>query len=130
MNDYVVAKMLLNALVSKCVGITTEQNLRTTIGNYEPAFNGVNNNDNKNESYDRKNCGGFLCDESSCKKLSTITPNSGLFSLMNVLGIIVDDPENVIMPALKRDPNWADYLDRQQVFSLKGHNDLVELFSL
>ncbi|XP_043683631.1 uncharacterized protein LOC122636472 isoform X1 [Vespula pensylvanica] len=113
MNNYIVAKMLLNVLVRKCVGFTSDQNLIITRRNETMIKDG----NNKNELYNQKNCGGFLCSESSCKKLSTISPNLGLFSLTYILAIIVNDPEDVIIPALKQDPNWANYLDRQQVWN-------------
>ncbi|XP_046837057.1 uncharacterized protein LOC124432294 isoform X1 [Vespa crabro] len=113
MNNYVVAKMLLNMLVRKCVGFTSDQN--SLIMKKNESTNKKGNN--KNELYNEKNCGGFLCQESGCKKLSTISPNLGLFSLTYILAIIVNDPEDVIMPALKKDPNWANYLDRQQVWN-------------
>ncbi|XP_043499356.1 uncharacterized protein LOC122522360 isoform X2 [Polistes fuscatus] len=113
MNNNVVAKLLLNTLVRKCIGFTSEEeNLTIT---KEKLTNNKEGN-NKNEKI-KTNCGGFLCSESSCKKLSKISANLGLFSLTYILAVSVNKPEDVIIPALKQDPNWANYLDRQQVWN-------------
>ncbi|KAI4500810.1 hypothetical protein M0802_004021 [Mischocyttarus mexicanus] len=117
MNDYVVAKLLLNMLVRKCIGFTSEENLPTT---KDKSTNKIEKKMNKKENKslkDKTNCGGFLCSELSCKKLSRISGNLGLFSLTYILAVSVNKPENVIIPALKQDPNWANYLDRQQVWN-------------
>ncbi|XP_015188983.1 PREDICTED: uncharacterized protein LOC107073068 isoform X3 [Polistes dominula] len=113
MNNNVVAKLLLNTLVRKCIGFTSEEENFTMT-----KVKSTNNKDgnNKNEKI-KTNCDGFLCSESSCKKLAKISTNLGLFSLTYILAVSVNEPEDVIIPALKQDPNWANYLDRQQVWN-------------
>ncbi|KAK2583104.1 hypothetical protein KPH14_009131 [Odynerus spinipes] len=109
MNNHAVAKILLKTLVRRCVGFTSDQKSMTTTT--------VTKKHGKKETSGETNCGGFLCSESACQKLSTISGSLGLYSLSYILAISVNDPEHIIIPALKEDPNWANYLDRQQVWN-------------
>lgn len=99
MSNYVVARMLLKTLVRQNVGITC-----------------VDDSDTADKSKrDEKSCSGFLCSGSACDKTLKITSALALYSLFHVLVVTVNEPEHVIIPALKQDPNWSNYLDRQQV---------------
>lgn len=99
MNDYVVGKMLLKTLVRQNMGFT-----------FVDEYDAVDKS-KKNE----KSCGGFLCSGSACDKSLKITSALALYSLSHVLVVTVNEPERVIIPALKQDSNWSNYLDRQQV---------------
>lgn len=99
MNKYVVAKMLLKTLVRQNIGFTCVDD------------NNVTDNSKRNE----KSCNGFLCNGSTCDKSLKITSALTLYSLFYILVVTVNKPEHVIIPALKQDPNWSNYLDRQQV---------------
>lgn len=99
MNDHAVAKMLLKTLVRQNAGLTS-----------------VDDSDAIDKSKeDGKSCSGFLCNGSACNKSLKLTPALALYSLFHILVITVNEPERVIIPALKQDPNWSNYLDRQQV---------------
>lgn len=99
MNNCIVAKMLLVTLVRQNVGFTC-----------------VDENDVADKArMDQMSCGGFLCSGSACDKSLKITSALALYSLFHILVITVNEPEHVIIPALKQDPNWSNYLDRQQV---------------
>lgn len=99
MSNYVVAKMLLKTLVRQNVGVTC-----------------VDDSDAAEKSKtNERSCSGFLCSSSACDKTLKITSALALYSLFHVLVITVNKPEHVIIPALKQDSNWSNYLDRQQV---------------
>jgi len=99
MNDYAVARMLLKTLIRQNTGFTCMDD-NGAISEMKSAG---------------KSCGGFLCNGSACDKSPRITPALALYSLSYVLMVTVNEPEYVIIPALKQDPNWSNYLDRQQV---------------
>lgn len=99
MNDYIVGKMLLKTLVRQNVGFTSMDEC--------DALDKL--------MKDEKSCGGFLCSGSACDKSLKITSALALYSLFHVLVVTVNEPKRVIIPALKQDPNWSNYLDRQQV---------------
>ncbi|XP_050458079.1 uncharacterized protein LOC126854933 [Cataglyphis hispanica] len=101
MNDYVVGKMLLKTLIRQNVGFTSVDECDTL----------------DKSKKDKESCGGFLCNGSACDKSLKITSALALYSLSHVLVITVNEPESVIIPALKQDPNWSNYLDRQQVWN-------------
>ncbi|XP_018401787.1 PREDICTED: uncharacterized protein LOC108778955 [Cyphomyrmex costatus] len=101
MSNYVVAKMLLKTLVSQNMGVTCVDD-SDAVGKSK-----------KNE----KSCSGFLCSSSACDKTLKITSSLTLYSLFHVLVVTVNKPEHVIVPALKQDPNWSNYLDRLQVWN-------------
>lgn len=98
MSNYAVARMLLKTLVRQNVGVTCVDD-------------DVVNKSKKGE----KSCSGFLCNGSACDKELKITSTLVLYSLFHVLVVTVNEPEHVIILALKQDPNWSSYLDRQQV---------------
>lgn len=99
MNNYIVGKMLLKTLVRQNVSFTS-----------------VDECDALDKSQKgEKSCGGFLCSGSACDKSLKISSALALYSLFHVLVVTVNEPEHVIIPALKQDPNWSNYLDRQQV---------------
>ncbi|XP_071558018.1 uncharacterized protein [Temnothorax nylanderi] len=101
MSNYVVARMLLKTLIRQNVGVMC-----------------MDDNDAANRSKsDERSCSGFLCSESACDKTLKITSTLALYSLFHVLVVTVNEPEHVIIPALKQDPNWSNYLDRQQVWN-------------
>lgn len=100
MNNYIVAKMLLNTLVCQTVGFTCVDKNDTIYKSKKDADAG---------------CNGFLCSGSTCDKSLKVTPTTALYSLFHVLVISVNEPEHIIVPALKQDLNWSNYLDRQQV---------------
>ncbi|EFN85448.1 uncharacterized protein LOC105182315 [Harpegnathos saltator] len=101
MSNHVVARMLLRSLVRQNVGVTC-----------------VDDNDASDKSKkDQLSCGGFLCSGSSCDKSLKITSALTLYSLFHVLVVTVNEPEHIIIPALKQDLNWSNYLDRQQVWN-------------
>ncbi|XP_077267571.1 uncharacterized protein LOC143900281 isoform X1 [Temnothorax americanus] len=101
MSNYVVARMLLKTLIRQNVGVMC-----------------MDDNDAANRSKsDERSCDGFLCCESACDKTLKITSTLALYSLFHVLVVTVNEPEHVIIPALKQDPNWSNYLDRQQVWN-------------
>ena len=99
MNNYAVSKLLLRSLVRQCIGKKVDANP-------------LNSREGQNSD---DTCGGFLCTGNSCHKILNITPSSALFSLTYILANTTNDPLNVIVPALKLDPTWSSYLDRQQV---------------
>ncbi|KAH0946009.1 hypothetical protein HN011_005249 [Eciton burchellii] len=101
MNDYAVARMLLKTLIRQNTGFTCMDD-NGAISEMKSAG---------------KSCGGFLCNGSACDKSPRITPALALYSLSYVLMVTVNEPEYVIIPALKQDPNWSNYLDRQQVWN-------------
>lgn len=100
MNDYAVAKILVNTLVQKCGNFTSIDDFEST---------------NKVKSK-AKNCGGFLCSGVLCDPTMKATPALTLYSLMYILACVAQDPGHVIIPALKQNHDWSTYLDRQQVF--------------
>ncbi|XP_039311837.1 uncharacterized protein LOC105194760 isoform X2 [Solenopsis invicta] len=100
MSNYAVARMLLKTLVRQNVGVTCVDD-------------DVVNKSKKGE----KSCSGFLCNGSACDKELKITSTLVLYSLFHVLVVTVNEPEHVIILALKQDPNWSSYLDRQQVWN-------------
>ncbi|XP_011340540.1 uncharacterized protein LOC105281186 isoform X2 [Ooceraea biroi] len=101
MNDYAVAKMLLKTLIRQNVGFTC-----------------IDDSDAVGESRNvEKSCSGFLCNGSACDKSLKITSALALYSLFHVLVVTVNEPENIIIPALKQDTNWSNYLDKQQVWN-------------
>ncbi|XP_014469110.1 PREDICTED: uncharacterized protein LOC106741512 [Dinoponera quadriceps] len=102
MSDYVVAKMLLTTLMRQNVGLTCVD---------------VDNEATDKPKEDRMSCGGFLCSGSACDKSLKITSTLALYSLFHILVMTVNEPERVIIPVLKQDPNWSNYLDRQQVWN-------------
>ncbi|OAD53553.1 hypothetical protein WN48_09770 [Eufriesea mexicana] len=101
MNNYAVAKILLNTLIHKCDKFTCENDFE----NFEKF------------KLNEKNCGGFLCSSITCNPSMKITPELSLYSLMYILTYVAHDPGNVIVPALKQDPEWCNYLNRQQVWN-------------
>ncbi|XP_011881191.1 PREDICTED: uncharacterized protein LOC105569377 [Vollenhovia emeryi] len=101
MSDYVVARMLLKTLIRQNVGVTC-----------------VDDTDAADRSKsDERSCSGFLCSGSACDKTLKITSALALYSFFHVLVVTVNEPEHVIISALKQDPNWSNYLDRQQVWN-------------
>lgn len=109
MSNYVVARMLLKTLIRQNVGVTC-----------------VDDNDVTDKS--KRSCSGFLCSGSACDKTLKITSVLALYSLFHILVVTVNEPEHVIIPALKQDPNWSNYLDRQQVvcFYKISFEELIE----
>ncbi|XP_051169781.1 uncharacterized protein LOC127287087 isoform X3 [Leptopilina boulardi] len=101
MNDYVVSKLLLRSLVRQCIGKCEDIQLSKS---------------KEGKKLDNT-CGGFLCAGNSCRLILNITANSALFSLIFILINTVNDPLKVIVPALKLDPSWSNYLDRQQMWN-------------
>ncbi|KOX74977.1 hypothetical protein WN51_12661 [Melipona quadrifasciata] len=101
MNDYAVAKILLNTLIHKCGNFTSENDFE----NFEKLRLGG------------KSCGGFLCGGITCNPSMKVTSALGLYSLMYILTYIAQDPGCVIAPALRQLPDWSSYLDRQQVWN-------------
>lgn len=100
MNDYAVAKILLNTLIHECGDFTSEDDF----DNLEKL------------KLDRQGCGGFLCNSGACNPRQKVTPAISLYSLMYILTCIAQDSGHVIVPALKQNHKWASHLDRQQVF--------------
>lgn len=98
MSEYLVSRTLITDLMRQCVGQTVPVTTSVAIGE-EP-------------------CGGFLCPGNSCRRLLGISPAQGLFSLVHVLARTACDPQSVLLPAIKLDPAWSSYLDRQQVWGL------------
>lgn len=99
MNECAVARMLLSTLIRQCVGKN------------EDVISMERLTKSKENSGD---CGGFLC--TGCQQnLSSLPPTLYLYSLMYVLINTAMDPLDVVIPALKQDINWSNYLDRQQV---------------
>ncbi|XP_058792263.1 uncharacterized protein LOC131664857 [Phymastichus coffea] len=107
MNDYKVAMKLLSILVRQCIGCTNQ-------GESRP-MNSVSTMDENKEDPDK--CGGFLCPGKSCKRTLIISPAMGLYGLMYILASGACDPQRIVIPALKQDPTWSTYLDRQQVWN-------------
>ncbi|XP_053979955.1 uncharacterized protein LOC128877038 isoform X3 [Hylaeus volcanicus] len=101
MNDYAVAKILLDTLIHDCSYFTSED----YFDNLEQL------------RVDGKNCGGFLCNNMTCYGTLKITSALSLYSLMLILTSIAQEPGHVIAPALRRNHNWSNYLDRQQVWN-------------
>ncbi|XP_032680366.1 uncharacterized protein LOC116848405 isoform X2 [Odontomachus brunneus] len=99
MDNYVVAKMLLKTLVRQTTGFTC-----------------VDDTADKSKK-EQMSCSGFLCNGSACDKSLKITPTLALYSLFHILVVTVNELEHIIIPALKQDPNWSNYLDRQQVWN-------------
>lgn len=99
MNNYVVAKMVLKTLVRQNVGFTCLDDGDAT-------------DKSRNE---KQSCGGFLCSGLACDKSLKITSALALYSLFHILVVTVNKPERVIISALKQDPYWSNYLNRQQV---------------
>ncbi|XP_076239255.1 uncharacterized protein LOC143182247 isoform X2 [Calliopsis andreniformis] len=101
MNNYSVAKMLLNTLVHECDDFTSED----YFDNLEKL------------RVDGKSCGGFLCDNATCDRSLKITSSTCLYSIVYILTCIAQEPGHVIVPALKQYHEWSRYLDRQQVWN-------------
>ena len=99
MNDYAVSKILLRSLVLQCI----EKRVDSNPLKLEETKNPENT------------CGGFLCTGNSCHRILNISSCSALYSLTYILANTTNDPLNVIVPALKLDPSWSNYLSRQQV---------------
>ncbi|KAG8037169.1 hypothetical protein G9C98_004491 [Cotesia typhae] len=101
MNECAVARILLSTLIRQCVGKN------------EDVISMERLTKSKENSGD---CGGFLC--TGCQQnLSSLSPTLYLYSLMYVLINTDMDPLNVVIPVLKQDINWSNYLDRQQVWN-------------
>lgn len=100
MNDYAVAKILLNTLIHKCGNFTSKNDFDIF---EELQSSGMS-------------CGGFLCSGIMCNASMKVTSALGLYSLMYILTYIAQDPGCVIVTALEQIPDWSSYLDRQQVF--------------
>ncbi|XP_043273786.1 uncharacterized protein [Venturia canescens] len=110
MNDCAVARMLLSNLVRKCTGYTEIQGSMVLMKN--------KNKEQKDES--KEGCGGFLCTGAACKPSINVNGCSDplcLYSLMYITVNTFMDPLNVVIPSLKQDANWPNYLDRQQVWN-------------
>lgn len=108
MNDCVVARMLLSNLIRKCIGHTE---IRGSMLQMK-----IKGKEQKDES--AEGCGGFLCTGASCGPSINVNGGSApacLYSLMYITVNTFMDPLNVVIPALKKDANWPNYLDRQQV---------------
>nr|XP_034174851.1 uncharacterized protein LOC117601773 [Osmia lignaria] len=101
MNDYAVAKILLNTLIHECGDFTSEDDF----DNLEKL------------KLDGQGCGGFLCSSGACIPRQKVTPAISLYSLMYILTCIAQDSGHVIVPALKQNHKWASHLDRQQVWN-------------
>ncbi|XP_076629595.1 uncharacterized protein LOC143345892 isoform X1 [Colletes latitarsis] len=101
MNDYAVAKILLNTLIRDCNNFTSEDYF----------------DDLEQLRINGKNCGGFLCNSTTCYGTLKVTSALSLYSLVHILTCIAQEPGRVIVPALKQNPNWSNYLDRQQVWN-------------
>ncbi|KAK0163780.1 hypothetical protein PV328_002475 [Microctonus aethiopoides] len=100
MNNCSVTKLLLSTLIRQCI-------------NEQDEFNHPRCNIPKNEN---EKCGRFLC--TGCyHHLLNLPPTLCLFSLMYVSINMATDPLVAIIPALKQDVNWSNYLDRQQVWN-------------
>lgn len=104
MNNCSVTKLLLSTLIRQCI-------------NEQDEFNHPRCNIPKNEN---EKCGRFLC--TGCyHHLLNLPPTLCLFSLMYVSINMATDPLVAIIPALKQDVNWSNYLDRQQVTCCFGY---------
>nr|XP_033326396.1 uncharacterized protein LOC117220499 isoform X1 [Megalopta genalis] len=101
MDDYAVSKILLDILIHDCGDYTSEDNYYAS----------------KTFEKDVKNCGGFLCNTALCNHFIKSTSPLNLYSLMHVLSYIVQEPDRVIVPCLKQNHNWSNYLNRQQVWN-------------
>ncbi|CAK9795962.1 Uncharacterized protein KIAA0825 homolog [Anthophora quadrimaculata] len=101
MNDYAVAKILLNTLIDKCGDFTS-------IDEFESV--------DKLEA-DKKKCGGFLCSGVTCDPSMKVTSMLSLYHLMYIITYVTQDPGHVVIPALKQNYEWSNYLDRQQVWN-------------
>ncbi|XP_026295976.1 uncharacterized protein KIAA0825 homolog isoform X3 [Apis mellifera] len=101
MNNCAVAKILLNTLIYKCGNFTCENEFENF----------------KKLKLDKENCGGFLCSGAMCNPSMKITSALSLYSLMYILTYTAQDPGYVIIPALKQNSEWSNYLDRQQVWN-------------
>lgn len=101
MNECAVARMLLSTLVHRCIGYT--ESSRSTRSNARD---------------DSEGCGGFLCTGSSCDRSASNSGHPSSLCLYSVAYISVNtfmDSLHVIVPSVKQDANWSNYLDRQQV---------------
>ncbi|XP_076763082.1 uncharacterized protein LOC143430614 [Xylocopa sonorina] len=101
MNDYAVAKILLNTLMHKWGDVTSKddfENLETL-------------------KLSGNSCGGFLCSGKTCSPSMKVTSTLSLYSLMYILTYVAQDPGHVIVSALKQSSGWSSYLDRQQVWN-------------
>ncbi|XP_024938115.1 uncharacterized protein LOC107265150 isoform X3 [Cephus cinctus] len=101
MRDNSVAIMLLELFVRQCIGYTVK---------FEPNRSGHKMDSNEG-------CGGFLCIGSACNHSLVMSPSLGLYSLIYILANTTTDPLHIIIPALRQDPMWNTYLDRQQVWN-------------
>ncbi|XP_015437868.1 PREDICTED: uncharacterized protein LOC107193012 [Dufourea novaeangliae] len=100
MNDYAVAKILLNTLIHDCGNFTSEDN-------YENLKLGV----------DGINCSGFLCNSMACNHYMKLTSALSQYSLMHILTCIAQEPDHLIVSGLRQNHEWSNYLDRQQVWN-------------
>nr|XP_003699217.2 PREDICTED: uncharacterized protein LOC100879507 [Megachile rotundata] len=100
MNDYAVAKILLNTLIHECGNYTSEDDF-----------------DHSKSKLDEHGCGGFLCSSTACNQILKVTPASSLYSLMYILICVAQDCGHVIAPVLERSHEWSSYVDRQQVWN-------------
>ncbi|XP_031785557.1 uncharacterized protein LOC100116243 isoform X1 [Nasonia vitripennis] len=121
MNNYSLARALLGVLVRQCVGhvdVDPSHRSNTSTPVEGVAMGGSTPAAAKNKETDKEEkCGGFLCTGKSCKRTLSITPAMGLHGLVYILANTACDPLRVLVPALKQDPAWSSYLDRQQVWN-------------
>lgn len=100
MKNFVLTRMLLSHLVETCSDIRQEM----------PNFSKYNAGDD----YKINECTGFLCAGCDNGELDS-SPSLCLFSLMYISVITEIDPADIIVPALKCDPQWSDCLGKHQV---------------
>ena len=108
MNECVVARMLLSTLVRRCIGYTENPS----------SLNKLDKSTMNSEMIE--GCHGFLCAGSACDRSGTDNfgsfPSSlSLYSIAYISANTFMNPLHVVIPALKHDENWSNYLDRQQV---------------
>ena len=119
MNNYAIARTLLRILVRQCCLNNSAEANRIVVEEFQlkaianAANSASDTGDGSKEDSDK--CGGFLCTGKSCKRTMNITPAAGLHALVYTLTETACEPLRVLLPALKQDPTWSSYLDRQQV---------------
>ncbi|XP_015123677.1 uncharacterized protein LOC107045817 [Diachasma alloeum] len=99
MRNCTVARMLLTTLIRQCIDMRETDDLKR-----------------KAPKGSSSECGGFLC-AGDHKNTSNFPATMCLYSLMYVSVNTPMDPIDVIIPGLKQDVNWSNYLDRQQVWN-------------
>uniref|UniRef100_A0A0C9RUR4 KIAA0825_1 protein n=1 Tax=Fopius arisanus TaxID=64838 RepID=A0A0C9RUR4_9HYME len=100
MRNCTVARMLLITLIRQC----SDTREKDKIFHEKKSLKGSSE------------CEGFLC-AGDHKNISNFPPPMCLYSLMYVSVNTPMNPMDVIIPGLKQDVNWSNYLDRQQVWN-------------